>query len=169
MQKKLIKGINMPNLKTLAIALCLISLNIGLSAQDVKSENSLPNRMMPRNGNGMMPMGGMMPHGGGMMPFGGALNQFGVEFAKEMPQDENVVVKSKSDTLYNYYVENVKFGKPAKIVFSDNSAEVTNLPEGVKIEADGAYLTITSGMDAPLACNILICLHIFTICRYLKL
>lgn len=134
----------MPNLKTLAIALCLISLNIGLSAQDVKSENGLPNRMMPRNGNGMMPMGGMMP-------FGGALNQFGVEFAKEMPQDEDVVVKSKSDTLYNYYVENVKFGKPAKIVFSDNSAEVTNLPEGVKIEADGAYLTITSGMDAPLA------------------
>lgn len=141
----------MPNLKTLAIALCLISLNIGLSAQDVKSENGLPNRMMLRNGNGMMPMGGMMPHGGGMMPFGGALNQFGVEFAKEMPQDEDVVVKSKSDTLYNYYVENVKFGKPAKIVFSDNSAEVTNLPKGVKIEADGAYLTITSGMDAPLA------------------
>ena len=141
----------MPNLKTLAIALCLISLNIGLSAQDVKSENGLPNRMMPRNGNGMIPMGGMMPHGGGMMPFGGALNQFGVEFAKEMPQDEDVVVKSKSDTLYNYYVENVKFGKPAKIVFSDNNAEVTNLPEGVKIEADGAYLTITSRMAAPLA------------------
>ena len=141
----------MPNLKTLAIALCLISLNIGLPAQDVKSENGLPNRMMPLNGNGMMPMGRMMPHGGGMMPFGGALNQFGVEFAKDMPQDEDVVVKSKSDTLYNYYVENVKFGKPAKIVFSDNSAEVTNIPEGVKIEADGAYLTITSGMDAPLA------------------
>lgn len=141
----------MLNLRILAIALYLISLNIGLSAQDIKSENGAPNRMMPRNGNGMMPMPGMMPPPGGMMPFGGGLNQFGVEFAKEMPQDEDVVVKSKSDTLYNYYVENVKFGKPAKIVFSDNSAEVTNLPEGVKIEADGAYLTITSGMATPLA------------------
>lgn len=86
-----------------------------------------------------------------MMPFGGGLNQFGVEFAKEMPQDEDRVVKSESDTLYNYYVENVKFGQPARIVFSDDSAGVTNLPEGVKVEADGAYLTITSESTAPLA------------------
>ena len=85
----------MNNFRTLAIMLCLTGLNIGLSAQDVKSENGASNQIMPRNGNGMMPMGGMMP-------FGGALNQFGVEFAKEMPQDEDVVVKSESDTLYNY-------------------------------------------------------------------
>ncbi len=129
-----------------ALALCLISLHMGLSAQDRNSENGFPNPMMP----GMMPMDGMMPPGGGMMPFGGGLNQFGVEFAKEMPQDEDVVVKSETDTLYNYYVENVKFGKPAQIVFSDDSAEVTNLPEGVKVEADGAYLTITSGLATPL-------------------
>ena len=141
----------MNNFRTLAITLCLISLNIGLSAQDVKSENGASNRIMPRNGNGMMPMVGMMPHGGGMMPFGGALNQFGVEFAKEMPQDEDVVVKSESDTLYNYYVENVKFGKPAKIVFSDNGAEAAGLPEDAKVEKEGAYLTITSKSAVPLA------------------
>ena len=137
----------MYNFRALAIALCLISLHMGLSAQDRKSENGFPNTMMP----GMMPMGGMMPPGGGMMPFGGGLNHFGVEFAKEMPQDEDRVVKSESDTLYNYYVENVKFGQPAQIVFSDDSAGVTNLPEGVKVEADGAYLTITSESTAPLA------------------
>lgn len=141
----------MNNFRVLAIVLCLISLSIGLSAQDVKSENGLPNRMIPRNGNGMIPMDGTMPHGDGMKPFGSALNQFGVEFAKEMPQDEDVAVKSKSDTLYNYYVENVKFGKPAKIIFSGKSAEVTNLPEGVKVEAEGAYLTINSKSAAPLA------------------
>ena len=61
----------MNNFRTLAIMLCLTGLNIRLSAQDVKSENGASNQIMPRNGNGMMPMGGMMP-------FGGALNQFGV-------------------------------------------------------------------------------------------
>jgi len=89
------------------------------------------------SGGGMGPMRGMMPPGGGMMPFGGGrIDQFGVEFAKEMPQDKDVVVKSKADTLYSYYVENVKFGTQAKIVFSDNGAEVAGLPEDAKVEKE---------------------------------
>lgn len=141
--------------RILAMALCLIGLGTGMSAQNTGADRRQNTRMMPGGmfpGGGMGPMGGMMPPGGGMMPFGGGgIDQFGVEFAKEMPQDKDVVVKSKADTLYNYYVENVKFGTMAKIVFSDNGAEVVGLPEDAKVEKEGAYLTITSKSVAPLA------------------
>ena len=144
--------------RILAMALCLIALGAGMSAQNTGADRRQNTRMMPPGGGGMFPDGGMgpmrgmMPPGGGMMPFGGGgIDQFGVDFAKEMPQDKDVVVKSKADTLYNYYVENVKFGKTATIVFSGNDAEVTGLPEGVKMEKDGAYLTITSESTVPLA------------------
>ncbi len=138
----------MKNSTVSGIILCLISLSIGLSAQNTKADHRQDIRMMPRSGSGMMPMGGMMPFGGG------GANRFGVEFATEMPQDEDVIMESESDTLYNYHVENVKFSKPVKLVFSDNNAELTNIPEGVKIEADGAYLTITSGLPAPWPSNL---------------
>ena len=141
--------------RILAMALCLIGLGTGMSAQNTGADRRQNTRMMPGGmfpGGGMGPMGGMMPPGGGMMPFGGGgIDQFGVEFAKEMPQDKDVVVKSKADTLYSYYVENVKFGTMAKIVFSDNGAEVVGLPEDAKVEKEGAYLTITSKSVAPLA------------------
>lgn len=141
--------------RILAMALCLIGLGTGMSAQNTGADRRQNTRMMPGGmfpGGGMGPMGGMMPPGGGMMPFGGGgIDQFGVEFAKEMPQDKDVVVKSKADTLYSYYVENVKFGTMAKIVFSDNVAEVVGLPEDAKVEKEGAYLTITSKSVAPLA------------------
>lgn len=144
--------------RILAMALCLIALGAGMSAQNTGADRRQNTRMMPPGGGGMFPDGGMgpmrgmMPPGGGMMPFGGGgIDQFGVDFAKEMPQDKDVVVKSKADTLYSYYVENVKFGTMAKIVFSDNGAEVVGLPEDAKVEKEGAYLTITSKSVAPLA------------------
>lgn len=134
-------------LRILMLLVCVFAYSVTLFAQN----DGQNNRMTPPPfGGGMMP-GGMGPMGG-MMPFGGGgINQFGVEFAKVMPQDKDEVVKGKSDTLYNYYVENVKFGKPAKIVFSDNGAEFSGLPEDVQMEQDGAYLTITSASTEPLA------------------
>lgn len=142
----------MSNSKILAIAFCLINLGMGISAQNTRITTS-SNRDVTSEGE-MMPMDRMMPppHRGGTMSFTNeGIDQFGVEFAKEIPHDEDVVVKSKTDTLYHYYVENVKFGEPAKIVFSGNMAEVIGFPEGVKVEKEGAYLTITSGLTTPLA------------------
>lgn len=142
------------------MALCLIGWGTGVLAQQTEADKRQNDRMMPSGPDGMFPGGGMGPMGmmmppfpgGGMMPFGGGgLNQFGVEFATEMPQDRDAVISSKADSLYGYYVENVKFDKPAKVVFSDSGAEVAGLPEGVKVEKDGAYLTITSESTAPLA------------------
>lgn len=138
--------------RILVMALCLIALSTGMSAQNTGVGRRQETRMMPPEGGGMGPMGGMMPPGGGMMPFGGGgIDRFGVEFATEMPQDEDGVVRSTADTLYNYYVENVKFGTLARIVFSDNGAEVAGLPEDVRVEKEGAYLTITSKSTASLA------------------
>ena len=141
----------MRNFRILAMALCLTGLGAGVMAQNTEHNGVRPQGTTPPPfGGGMMPGG--MGRMGGMMPFGGGgINQFSVEFAKVMPQDKDEVVKEKSDTLYNYYVENVKFGKPAKIVFSDNGAEFSGLPEDVQMEQDGAYLTITSASAEPLA------------------
>lgn len=127
------------------LGVCMAMLCGSLSAQNRDFNVGRPQGMLPPPHGGMGPMGGMMPFGGG------GLNQFGVEFAKDMPQDKDEVVKEKSDTLYNYYVENVKFGKPAKIVFSDNGVEFSGLSEDVQMEQDGAYLTITSASAEPLA------------------
>lgn len=150
----------MRNLRILAMMLCLMGWGTGVWAQQTNTDRRqnarmMPpgsDRMLPNDGMGPMGMGTPPPPGGGRMSFGGGnLNRFGVEFAKEMPQDKDVVVNSETDTLYSYYVENVKFGKTATIVFSGNDAEVTGLPEGVKMEKDGAYLTITSESTVPLA------------------
>ena len=99
------------------------------------------------------PHGGMMPMGGpGNGPLaGGGIGQFDVKYATAVPDEKDVVLKDKSDSLYHYFVENVKFGKPAKIVFSDNGAEFSGLPEDVQMEQDGAYLNITSASAEPLA------------------
>lgn len=149
----------MRNLRILVMMLCLMGWGTGVWAQQTNTDRRQNARMMPPGSDRMLPNDGMGPMGmgtppspGGMMPFGdGGIDQFGVEFAKEMPQDKDVVVNSETDTLYSYYVENVKFGKTATIVFSGNDAEVTGLPEGVKMEKDGAYLTITSESTVPLA------------------
>ena len=98
-----------------------------------------------RNGRDMR----MMPPQEGMMPMG--IHQFGVNFVTETPKDKDVVIRDKADSLYSYFVENVSFGKAVKIVFSDNDVQVTGLPEKVQLIKDGAYLTITSVSDEPLA------------------
>ena len=155
MHEILLASWNMRNLRILAMMLCLMGWGTGVWAQQTNTDRRQNARMMPPGSDRMLPNDGMgtpPPPGGGRMSFGGGnLNRFGVEFAKEMPQDKDVVVNSETDTLYSYYVENVKFGKTATIVFSGNDAEVTGLPEGVKMEKDGAYLTITSESTVPLA------------------
>lgn len=150
----------MSNFKMMAMAVCLSASTVISVAQNADSDNGQSSRTMPQMGGGMMPprgMGnGMMPPGignpmGGMMPMFGGLDQFGVDFATEIPKEKDEVVKAKSDSLYNYYVENQKFGKVAKISFAENEAVVTGLPEDVQLDMEGAYVKITSASEEPLA------------------
>ena len=126
------------------VALCLSAFSAVAVAQNTNAVGGRPQGMVP-------PQGGMMPMGMGPMMGMGGINQFDVKFATEVPEEKDVVVKAKSDSLYSYFVENVKFGKSAKIVFSGDGAEVAGLPEGVLVEKDGAYLTIKSESVKPLA------------------
>ena len=127
-----------------AAALCLTALSTVAVAQNMNRGGGRPQGMMP-------PQGGMMPMGMGPMMGGGGINQFDVQFATEAPEEKDVVIKSKSDTLSADFVENVKFGKPAQIVFNGNGAEVAGLPADVIVEKDGGYLTIKSESTKPLA------------------
>lgn len=138
----------MRNFRILAMALCLAWLGAGAMAQNREFNDGRPQGMTPPPfGGGMMAMGGM-----GKGPFaGGGIRQFDVNFATVVPDEKDVVVRDKSDSLYNYYVENVKFGETARIVFSGDDAEVAGLPEGVTVVKDGAYLTVASELTAPLA------------------
>ena len=126
-----------------AVALCLSAFSTVAVGQNMNRGGGRPQGMMP-------PQGGMMPMGMGPM-MGGGINQFDVQFATKVPEEKDVVIKAKSDTLSAYFVENIKFGKPAQIVFSGNSAEAAGLPDDVLVEKDGAYLTIKSESAKPLA------------------
>ena len=118
-----------------------------LSAQNRDFNGGRPQGMFPPPHGGMMPMGG--PGNGPLA--GGGIGQFGVEYATAVPDEKDVVVKDKSDSLYHYFVENVKFGKTAKIHFSGNGVECEGMPADVQVAKDGAYLTITSASAEPLA------------------
>lgn len=125
-----------------------------LSAQNRDFNGGGPQGMMPRMQGMMPPQGSMMPMGGGMGmgPMAGrGFQQFDVNFATEVPDEKDVVVKDKSDSLYYYFVENVKFGKTARIRFAGDVAEVEGMPAGVQVAKDGAYLTVTSTSTDPLA------------------
>lgn len=131
-------------LRLFTLTLCLMATCVTLLAQN----NGSRTRMMPPRGEMMPPPGGGM---GGMMPMPGNINQFEVDFATEVPQEKDIIIKDKRDSLYSYFVENVKFGKTIKLVYSNNDVQITGLPENVQVEKDGAYLTIISDTVEPLA------------------
>ena len=99
-------------LRLFTLTLCLMGACVTLLSQN----NGSRTRMMPPRGEMMPPGGGM----GGMMPMSGNINQFDVNFATEVPQEKDVIIKDKKDSLYSYFVENIKFGKAIKLVFSHN-------------------------------------------------
>ncbi len=131
-------------LRLFTLTLCLMGTCVTLLAQN----NGSRTRMMPPRGEMMPPPGGGM---GGMIPMSGNINQFEVNFATEVPQEKDIIIKDKRDSLYSYFVENVKFGKTIKLVYSNNDVQITGLPENVQVEKDGAYLTIISDTVEPLA------------------
>ena len=116
-----------------------------LSAQNRDFNGGRPQGMFPPPHGGMMPMGG--PGNGPLA--GGGIGQFGVKYATAVPDEKDVVVKDKSDSLYHYFVENVKFGKTAKIHFSDDGVECEGMPADVQMAKDGAYLTLASASTEP--------------------
>ena len=87
-------------LRLFTLTLCLMATCVTLLAQN----NGSRTRMMPPRGEMMPPPGGGM---GGMMPMPGNINQFEVDFATEVPQEKDIIIKDKRDSLYSYFVENV--------------------------------------------------------------
>ena len=124
-----------------------------LSAQNMGFNGGGPQGMFPPPHGGMMPMGGM---GKGPLA-GGGIEQFGVNFATVVPDEKDAVVKDKKDSLYHYFVENVKFGKATKIHFLGDEVVVEGVSADVQVEKDGAYLTVTSASTEPLAIELRWC------------
>lgn len=129
------------------LGVCMAMLCGSLSAQNRDFNGGRPQGMFPPPHGGMMPMGG--PGNGPLA--GGGIGQFDVKYATAVPDEKDVVLKDKSDSLYHYFVENVKFGKTAKIHFSGDGVECEGMPADVQVAKDGAYLTITSASAEPLA------------------
>ena len=137
----------MCKVKIFAIVMCLFGVCVNLLAQRPGSNN-------PHGAREMHPMGrgGMMP-GGRMGPFGGmgGINQFDVEFTTEVPHEQDWVIKDKTDSLYRYFVEHVKFDRVVKLTFSNDDVQIVGLPDGILVEKEGAYLVITSTTTEPMA------------------
>ena len=129
------------------LGVCMAMLCGSLSAQNMGFNGGGPQGMFPPPHGGMMPMGG--PGKGPLA--GGGIEQFGVNFATVVPDEKDAVVKDKKDSLYHYFVENVKFGKIAKIHFSGDEVVVEGVSADVQVTKDGAYLTLASASTEPLA------------------
>lgn len=124
--------------RIIGVALCLLCLSISVYAQRPNPQG------MPFGG--MPPMGGMMPMGGM-----GGFNWYGVDFAKEVPAEDDKVIKDKADSLHCYYAENIDFGDAIKIRFSGDEVQVEGATDDVRIEKDGAYINVTSDAKRPLS------------------
>lgn len=94
---------------------------------------------------GQMP-GGMMPGGmGGSDTSGNDLQDFDISLntaaltseTENIPTDEN-------DESYEDYIEHSSFSETVSIVYADNEATVSTLPDGVEATVDGAGVIINS-------------------------
>lgn len=124
---------------------------VGVMAQTANwgnGQGQYPRRERESMMSGMPPMG-MMPMGG-MMSMGGDIRQFEVDFATEIPDEKDAPITDLTDSLFLYYEENVAFQGAVPIRFSEKDVHVGTLPDGVQLESDGAYITITSSSDRPL-------------------
>jgi hypothetical protein len=74
-----------------------------------------------------------------------------VEFATKLPEEKDKAIKSEKDSLYAYYVENIKFSRSVKIAFAGSDAHIDGtLGSDISIEKDGAYITVKSVASEPI-------------------
>jgi len=113
------------------------------SVEDDNSGYPSMSELMGNNGqmpNGMMP-GGMGQNdnsGNDLQDFDISLNTAALTSETEtIPTDEN-------DESYEDYVENYSFSETVSIVYTDNEATVSTLPDGVEATVDGAGVIINS-------------------------
>ena len=113
------------------------------SVEDDNSGYPSMSELMGNNGqmpNGMMP-GGMGQNdnsGNDLQDFDISLNTAALTSETEtIPTDEN-------DESYEDYVENSSFSETVSIVYTDNEATVSTLPDGVEATVDGAGVIINS-------------------------
>ena len=112
----------------------------------VEDDNSgYPSMTELMGNNGQMP-NGMMPGGMGQNDnSGNDLQDFDISFntaaltseTENIPTDEN-------DESYEDYIEHSSFSETVSIVYADNEATVSTLPDGVEATVDGAGVIINS-------------------------
>ena len=113
------------------------------SVEDDNSGYPSMTELMGNNGqmpNGMMPgrMGQNDNSGNDLQDFDISLNTAALTNETEtIPTDEN-------DESYEDYVENSYFSETVSIVYADNEATVSTLPDGVEATVDGAGVIINS-------------------------
>ncbi|MBQ9676036.1 MAG: carbohydrate-binding domain-containing protein [Bacteroidaceae bacterium] len=94
---------------------------------------------------GQMP-GGMMPGGmGGSDTSGNDLQDFDISLnTAALTSETETIPTDENDESYEDYIEHSSFSETVSIVYADNEATVSTLPDGVEATVDGAGVIINS-------------------------
>ena len=112
----------------------------------VEDDNSgYPSMTELMGNNGQMP-NGMMPGGMGQNDnSGNDLQDFDISLnTAALTNETETIPTDENDESYEDYVENSYFSETVSIVYADNEATVSTLPDGVEATVDGAGVIISS-------------------------
>ena len=112
----------------------------------VEDDNSgYPSMTGLMGNNGQMP-NGMMPGGMGQNDnSGNDLQDFDISLnTTALTNETETIPTDENDESYEDYVENSSFSETVSIVYADNEATVSTLPDGVEATVDGAGVIINS-------------------------
>lgn len=112
----------------------------------VEDDNSgYPSMSELMGNNGQMP-NGMMPGGMGQNDnSGNDLQDFDISLnTTALTNETETIPTDENDESYEDYVENSSFSETVSIVYADNEATVSTLPDGVEATVDGAGVIINS-------------------------
>ena len=112
----------------------------------VEDDNSgYPSMTELMGNNGQMP-NGMMPGGMGQNDnSGNDLQDFDISLnTAALTNETETIPTDENDESYEDYVENSYFSETVSIVYADNEATVSTLPDGVEATVDGAGVIINS-------------------------
>ncbi|MBO7419376.1 MAG: carbohydrate-binding domain-containing protein [Bacteroidaceae bacterium] len=117
----------------------------------VEDDNSgYPSMTDMMGNNGQMPSGmgpgGMMPGGMDASDTSGSdLQDFDISLNSEaLTSDNETIPTDENDESYEDYVEHSSFSKTVSIVYADDKATLSSLPDGVEATVDGAGVIINS-------------------------
>ena len=112
----------------------------------VEDDNSgYPSMTELMGNNGQMP-NGMMPGGMGQNDnSGNDLQDFDISLDRTpLSSDTETIPTDENDESYEDYIEHSSFSETVSIVYADNEATVSTLPDGVEATVDGAGVIINS-------------------------